>query len=40
MNLPYMALVTLTNNLQNSAGGSEVSIFDDIRDTNLWGSKI
>ena len=40
MNLPYMALVTLTNNLQNSARGSEVSFFDDIRDTNLWGSKI
>ena len=40
MNLPYMALVTLTNNLQNSASGSEVSMFDDIRDTNLWESKI
>lgn len=33
---PLMASVTLINNLQNGARGSEVSIFDDIRDANLW----
>jgi len=37
---PYMALVTLIDNLQNSARWSEVSIFDDIRDASLWRSKI
>ena len=35
-----MVLVILINNLQNSARGSEVSIFDDIGDANLGRSKI
>lgn len=37
---PYMVLVILINNLQNSARGSEVSIFDGIGDANLGRSKI
>ena len=35
-----MVLVILINNLQNSARGYEVSIFDDIGDAYLGRSKI